>query len=1724
MNATKNIATYLGISLAYLMLVSQAAYAGVAGYAQFVNGSVQIISVAGQTRTLQKGEAVNEGDTVISAKAASAQIKMQDGGFVAMRPDTSLKFDSFKFNGKEDGSERSFFSLFKGGFRAVTGLIGRVNKTNYRITTASSTIGIRGTDHETFVVTPDSSLTNTVPVGTYNKVNVGETFMTTDKGTIFVLPNQMGFAGAADQMPELRPLNTDIFTVADRPTKEAKGDKKEGKEEVKEVRENATVDNTAKAEEGAAHAAEIASSTGGGIDTNSTGGGIETNILQPITTTDGIDLTGGGEEPTSAALAAAQAQTAATAAANAASLTATNNATLAAVAQVSTAPATAAIGTATTNIGTVTTAVTTATALPPANATTAATNATAALAAATTASTQATAAQNALNTNSTFADTTAAPANIATQSANTSLQTANTAVQTAAGTVTAQNTALTTAQGSASTALTSANTNLSAANTNLTTANAQNAAIVTAQGSTATQVTVAQTAAANAQTAATAAQAAATLAASFKTAGDLIGAQAQLVIAQQQLAIAQTEQANAQAAQTAVAAQLANAQTAQTAASTAVTVATNAATTAATDAGTASTQATAATTASTNATAALAASSTNLATVNTNAATVSTNAPIAAYNNPAVASSNFMGHLAMPAPAPVTGGYNIGHELNNVPQTNTSFVLDGSGNLVEMRNTSFQIQPMQSTPATSIANADVTWSGGTAADTFKLADNSIYMGRWANATVTVTDLATTPIAPFSLTPANSLWAVLLTPNSGYVQSLVGTTSYTMAGATKPFDAAGIIGTLNTVTLSADFTAQLVNATLNLTMPAASSMAGTYAVTASNMPINTAVSGDSSGFGGNTTPAVSCSGGTGTCAGSGYSANVGGSFAGTAAASAGLGYDIWPTVAAGSPVTDLVQGLVAFNTTTAPTVGTGGPFAAYNSNHIAVETSGGLNFNSGMLAAPADLVYVNGGIADVSTSGALSLMTFRDIGGGVNWIQTSTITGVTAISANASAGIQYGAWTGYTGQSNTWSQSLGGNNGGAPDSWMYGPEGYVDASNGALFAGTSAGTFTYQMDGATAPTSRNTRLTGTLTSASFTVNFASMLLSGNMTLTMPGNENWGAAVTNAPIVLGSPLNVAPVVTYSVGAAALLAACSACSGNVSGMFTGQNLAGAILSYDLYNNAAMGGGDVSGNVALTRVGVSGNTVVANGGAAPTGNIVVATANQNGSVSTYPVTSSTTTGNLLTAFGSSGAGFSNSTTVTCTTCTTNASGDVANSGIYYGNWSAGTYAQAISSTFTAGTLPPSYWITGPEAGPIYLPQALTGMASYTFNAGQVSNSAGVAGTFGTTTLSLDFNKQTVGIILNVTINDLLGAPHTWNAATTTGNEAVLGNGQGVSGAAFSASAFNNGGGSGLLTVTVDTGLTPVTIYNANINGQLTGTGLTGAIMSFNLDGVLNPLTAPTYENINGVAAFTGTAANTATPHQYVSIALADPFSPVPLPVLGFYANAVSTTLPVGVKTDVNGNLTQFDTQIINNNGGGSSSTVTNVSATNADHGTDAVSGISWGCWSGGTFTVTDRKTGAAPTVVTQTLSNSLHWIAEPVATTAVTLPTTGTYIYTNAGGTSPTDNLGNVGILNSATLSANFTAQTVNVGVNATVAGATLNAAGNSVPIIQQTVFYASSQEPAASTSHLAVTCTGSCGATLGGTVIGKFTGAGAIGAAMTYGLQNGATTISGVTAFHR
>lgn len=215
MNTEKNIA---GALVACLMLmVSHVSYAGVAGNVQFANGSVQLVNAVGHAHPLQKGDAINESDTVATGKDSSAQIRMQDGGLIAVRPESTLKIDSFAFSGEQDGTEHGFFSLLKGGMRAITGLVGQLHKANYRISTPTTTIGIRGTDHETYVVVPGSALAATVPVGTYNKVNAGGTVMTTDAGTVNIQPNQMGYAAALNQAPVLLPVNLKVFTVSAAP-------------------------------------------------------------------------------------------------------------------------------------------------------------------------------------------------------------------------------------------------------------------------------------------------------------------------------------------------------------------------------------------------------------------------------------------------------------------------------------------------------------------------------------------------------------------------------------------------------------------------------------------------------------------------------------------------------------------------------------------------------------------------------------------------------------------------------------------------------------------------------------------------------------------------------------------------------------------------------------------------------------------------------------------------------------------------------------------------------------------------------------------------------------------------------------------------------------------------------------------------------------------------------------------------------------------------------------------------------------------------------------------------------------------------------------------------------------------------------------------------------------------------------------------------------------------
>lgn len=104
---------------------------------------------------LVHNSAIRDRDVLRTGPASTLQVRFIDESMLSMRENSEMRIDEFRFSGKEDGSERGFFSLLKGGLRQVTGLVGRTNHKNYRMDSVVGTIGIRGTDFATTLCQQD---------------------------------------------------------------------------------------------------------------------------------------------------------------------------------------------------------------------------------------------------------------------------------------------------------------------------------------------------------------------------------------------------------------------------------------------------------------------------------------------------------------------------------------------------------------------------------------------------------------------------------------------------------------------------------------------------------------------------------------------------------------------------------------------------------------------------------------------------------------------------------------------------------------------------------------------------------------------------------------------------------------------------------------------------------------------------------------------------------------------------------------------------------------------------------------------------------------------------------------------------------------------------------------------------------------------------------------------------------------------------------------------------------------------------------------------------------------------------------------------------------------------------------------------------------------------------------------------------------------------------------
>src|SRR5438309_1400146 len=119
------------------------AHAKSAGKVLTAGGDVLVLR-GSQILRLSPGAAVESGDQIHTGTDSKVLIVFTDSGLVWIRGNSDFVVDEYSYD--QGGRGAAFFSLLKGGARSVTGLIGRRNRSSFRLRVPVATIGIRGTD------------------------------------------------------------------------------------------------------------------------------------------------------------------------------------------------------------------------------------------------------------------------------------------------------------------------------------------------------------------------------------------------------------------------------------------------------------------------------------------------------------------------------------------------------------------------------------------------------------------------------------------------------------------------------------------------------------------------------------------------------------------------------------------------------------------------------------------------------------------------------------------------------------------------------------------------------------------------------------------------------------------------------------------------------------------------------------------------------------------------------------------------------------------------------------------------------------------------------------------------------------------------------------------------------------------------------------------------------------------------------------------------------------------------------------------------------------------------------------------------------------------------------------------------------------------------------------------------------------------------------------------
>ncbi|MFY9326723.1 MAG: FecR family protein [Georgfuchsia sp.] len=136
----------LSLLLIALVFAASNTFAAVAGEVANLSGTLSVKRADGTSKLLSVKSEVQPGDTLATEAGTYARVKFIDGGEMVLRPGTRVKVDAYSYDQARPAADNQLISLLKGGFRAITGFLGKRNRDKVSYRTPTATIGIRGTN------------------------------------------------------------------------------------------------------------------------------------------------------------------------------------------------------------------------------------------------------------------------------------------------------------------------------------------------------------------------------------------------------------------------------------------------------------------------------------------------------------------------------------------------------------------------------------------------------------------------------------------------------------------------------------------------------------------------------------------------------------------------------------------------------------------------------------------------------------------------------------------------------------------------------------------------------------------------------------------------------------------------------------------------------------------------------------------------------------------------------------------------------------------------------------------------------------------------------------------------------------------------------------------------------------------------------------------------------------------------------------------------------------------------------------------------------------------------------------------------------------------------------------------------------------------------------------------------------------------------------------------